>query len=119
MPGPTPCDSLETMMALRTFTDRNGTDWNVWLVQPGASGNNFQERFREGWVCFERVGGGGRCRLPLSEMSPAWESLPDDRLDLLRRVADEQSTTRLPRQTTPDSVREIHESMARARASGA
>jgi len=105
-------------MALRVFTDRDGIEWNVWLVQPGASGNNFQERFRDGWVCFERVGGGGRCRLPLDQMPPAWDALPDSRLDLLRRVADESTTVRLPKHATLDASRDDEEARARNMTSG-
>jgi hypothetical protein len=87
-------------MALRVFADRDGNQWNAWLVQPGPSGNNFQERFRDGWVCFERVGGGGRCRLPIDQVPRDWETLPDDRLELLRRVADQSTTTsRLAKQS--------------------
>jgi hypothetical protein len=79
-------------MALRTFTDRDGATWNAWQVIPNG-GAGVQERFRDGWVCFERVGGGGRCRLPLSEMPPRWDQLPDVRLELLRRVADVPGST--------------------------
>lgn len=84
-------------MALRIFRDQDGLPWNAWLVQPGTSGSNLQQRFRDGWVCFERVDGSGRCRLPLGEMPSGWEELPDLKLDLLRRVAEESSTTRLPK----------------------
>ncbi|MEO7457824.1 MAG: hypothetical protein ABIY52_16295 [Gemmatimonadaceae bacterium] len=102
-------------MALRVFTDPDGTEWNAWLVQPGASGNNFQERFRRGWVCFEQVGGGGRCRLPLDEMPVGWESLADARLDLLRRVADESTTVRLPKHAHLDAPHDDEESRAKHR----
>ena len=102
-------------MALRVFADRDGIQWNVWLVQPGASGNNFQERFRNGWVCFERVDGSGRCRLPLDEMPEDWATLADGKLDLLRRVADESTTTRLPKHAVFNTAREAEEARARTR----
>ena len=80
-------------MSLRMFTDRHGGRWNAWNVVPGGTSGGYQERYRDGWVCFEKVGGGGRCRLPLKDMPPGWESLPEDRLDLLRRVAEQPSNT--------------------------
>jgi hypothetical protein len=75
-------------MALRSFQDRDGTEWRVWSVVPGAmAAATLDDEFRSGWLCFERVDGGGRCRLTLAEAPAGWESLPDERLDLLRRVA--------------------------------
>lgn len=73
-------------MALRTYCDRSGCDWNVWSVQPPAS-EHVQETLREGWLCFQRPGGGDRYRLPMSEVPPTWEELPDERLELMRRMA--------------------------------
>lgn len=82
-------------MALRTFTDRDGLRWNAWHVFPTGlgGGSSYPSRFREGWVCFERVDGGGRCRLPISDMPEDWESLPDERLSLLRKVAEASPAT--------------------------
>lgn len=75
-------------MALRRFEDREGNLWRVWSVVPAANAAvTLDEEFRGGWLCFERVEGGGRCRLTLSEAPAAWESLSDERLDLVRRVA--------------------------------
>lgn len=75
-------------MALRSFQDREGHEWRVWSVVPAAiAAPTLDEEFRGGWLCFERIGGGGRCRLTQSEAPAGWESLPDERLDLLRRVA--------------------------------
>jgi hypothetical protein len=60
----------------------------VWSVVPAPNAAvTLDEEFRGGWLCFEKVDGGGRCRLTLTEAPAAWESLPDERLDLLRRVA--------------------------------
>jgi hypothetical protein len=84
-------------MALRTFTDRDGIPWNAWHVIPMGSGVGYQERYRAGWVCFERVGGGDRCRCPLADMPAAWEDLPDDRLDLVRRASAQAGTGTMPR----------------------
>src|SRR4051812_26090672 len=104
-------------MALRTFTDRDDELWNAWHVIPNGNSAGYHERYREGWVCFERVNGGGRCRLPLSEMPPGWESLPDDRLDLIRRVASASSGTgSIPKVVDADRLRAENE--ARQRTSG-
>jgi hypothetical protein len=74
-------------MALRNFTDRSGCVWTVWSVQPTVTGKAVQEPLREGWLCFQRAEGGDRYRLPMSEVPATWEELPEERLDLLRRVA--------------------------------
>jgi hypothetical protein len=73
-------------MALRRYSDRSGRDWNVWNVQPPAS-EHVQETLREGWLCFQCPDGGDRYRLPMSDVPPTWEDLPEERLELLRRVA--------------------------------
>jgi hypothetical protein len=75
-------------MALRSFEDREGTQWRVWSVVPATSAAvTLDEEYRSGWLCFERLHGGDRRRLTLSEAPASWETLSDDRLDLLRRVA--------------------------------
>jgi len=105
-------------MAVRVFTDRGGNQWSVWRVLPTSSTAGLQERFRNGWLCFERADGGGRARLPLDEVPPGWEQLPDDRLELLCRVAELGSR---PRGTTPAGahlVQEGNEDVARTRRSG-
>jgi hypothetical protein len=81
-------------MALRTFTGPDGQQWNAWHVWPNGAGAGFHERFRDGWVCFERVGGGRRCRIPTGELPSEWESLPDQRLELLRRLAESWRDTK-------------------------
>lgn len=106
-------------MAVRVFTDREGRKWSVWRVQPTSSTAGLQERFQGGWLCFEREDGGARSRLPLDEAPPAWESLPDERLELLSRVADVASR---PRGITPPEAhraQEGDENVARNRTSGA
>jgi hypothetical protein len=112
-------EASEAIMAVRTFTDRGGNKWNVWRVQPTSSTAGLQERFQNGWLCFERADGGGRARLPLEEVPPAWEELPDDRLELLCRVAEVSSRRRGV--TPPDAHRaqEGNENDARTRPSGA
>jgi hypothetical protein len=75
-------------MPLRSFQDREGHEWRVWSVVPQSSAaSTLDEMFRDGWLCFERIDLGERCRLTLSEVPAGWDSLSDERLDLLRRVA--------------------------------
>lgn len=103
-------------MALRVFLDRDGHEWNVWRVRPSAGEDSpLHARYRDGWLCFQRVDGEGRCRMPLDEVPPGWDALPDERLDLLRRVAQQaaaekvvDSTTEQARQAkAEDSARQI------------
>ena len=106
-------------MAVRVFTDREGHKWSVWRVQPTSSTAGLQERFQDGWLCFEREDGEARSRLPLDEAPPAWEALPDERLELLRRVAEVASR---PRGITPPEAHRAQrgdENVARDRPSGA
>jgi hypothetical protein len=75
-------------MALRVFSTREGDEWRVWSVVPAANAAaTLDDEFRGGWLCFEQVNGGERRRLPLTQAPAGWDVLPDDRLDLLRRVA--------------------------------
>lgn len=74
-------------MALRIFADTDGQPWRVWSVQPSVSGIAVRPTFQEGWLCFERLEGGDRCRLAATEAPDGWAELPDERLDLLRRMA--------------------------------
>ena len=90
-------------MALRKFTDRSGCVWNVWNVQPTVSELSLEESLRQGWLCFQRLEGGERFRLPLSDAPAAWEELPTERLDLLRRVARLSPTTGPMRRVEPPS----------------
>jgi hypothetical protein len=74
-------------VALRIFADRDGQQWRVWRVQPISRGISVRAEFREGWLCFEQLDGSCRCRLSVTIAPTDWETLPDDRLDLLRRMA--------------------------------
>jgi hypothetical protein len=110
--------SEDENMAVRVFTDREGHQWTVWRVQPTASTASLQERFQGGWLCFEREDGGARARLPLDEAPPAWDALPDERLELLSRVAEVASR---PRGITPPEAhraQEVDENAARDRPTG-
>lgn len=72
------------VMALRTFIAPDGTTWTVWLAQsagavglPGAPTE---------WLAFQNADGTERRRL--IEIPDGWDTLPDNRLDLLRRMAE-------------------------------
>lgn len=106
-------------MAVRVFTDRGGQEWNVWRVTPTSSTAGLQERFQQGWLCFERADGTGRARLPLEDVPPGWEQLPSERLELLCRLAQVASR---PRGVTPAEAhraQEGDEDVSRSRPSGA
>jgi hypothetical protein len=77
-------DAFVAGMALRTFLASDGTRWSVWRVEPGAVGA--QPRTLTAWLAFvdDR---GSECRR-LFEIPTNWESLPPERLDLLRRMAE-------------------------------
>jgi hypothetical protein len=76
-------------MALRVYTDRDGTEWRVWPVTPSGAGVPMLDpTYRAGWLCFERLDGTDRRRLSMAGVPPAWEALSDERLDLLRKVAE-------------------------------
>jgi len=75
-------------MPLRTFRDRDGTEWRVWSVVPDPhAAVTLDAEHRAGWICFERLDGRERRRLTLTAAPADWDALPDDRLELLRRVA--------------------------------
>lgn len=104
-------------MALRTFADRSGCTWNVWNVQPSLAQPVIEDSLRGGWLCFQRSDGGERFRLRMTDVPPAWEQLGDERLDLLRRVAESDAREH------PDTARISDESVlsensARGRTSG-
>jgi hypothetical protein len=107
-------------MPLRSFEDREGNEWRVWSVVPQASAAvTLDESYRGGWLCFERIAGGERCRLTLAEAPSGWESLSDDRLDLLRRVATPVTASSVDAETgQPNTGKFPIENAARERPSG-
>jgi hypothetical protein len=104
-------------MALRVFADEKGRAWQVWAVQASAGARGVREDLRGGWLCFELVTGGERCRLPWPEVPPGWEQLPEERLELLRRRATTEQPSRA-RQLTGEHAVIQDEEAARKRTSG-
>lgn len=103
-------------MTLRVFTDRTGAEWNVWLVHPSqASDQLLQERYRAGWLCFERADGAERYRLPMSDVPSPLESIPDEELEPLCRIAQLATETPRSKPAAPPSTRTSLENMAKAR----
>jgi hypothetical protein len=105
-------------MAVRVFTDRDGNEWNVWNVQPTSSTAGLEQRFQNGWLCFERLDGSSRARLSIDDVPPSWEELPDDRLESLRLTAEVASRRRESTILGAQSSQEGEENDARARRSG-
>ena len=72
-------------MALRTFTDPEGIEWQVWDVHPDDGYRSLVSNpdLENGWLVFESAGEKRRlCPIP-----PEWESCPPERLYLLCRTA--------------------------------
>ena len=75
-------------MALRIYNDGNGAEWRVWPVTPSTGAETLGPSYQRGWLCFERTDGTLRRRLSLMQVPPAWEALPDERLEVLCRQAE-------------------------------
>lgn len=90
-------------MSTRVFTDRSGVEWLVWHVTPGqhtarrSAMATLPDELADGWLCLESPAGKRR----FYPVPPDWESIPDDRFEILlnaavhvgpRRPHDEAST---------------------------
>jgi hypothetical protein len=72
-------------MAYREFTDRQGRTWRAWDTYP-QSRSVVAAPFAEGWLCFQSEEAGKRRLSPIPER---WDELPQERLCVLLRAADE------------------------------
>jgi hypothetical protein len=77
-------------MATRAFTDTAGVEWLIWHVTPGqhtrparSSVSALPDELAEGWLCFESSVGKRR----FYPVPPEWETLADDKLEILCRAA--------------------------------
>jgi hypothetical protein len=68
----------------------DGQTWTTWLVEP-SSGSPLLG-VPKAWLAFQNEDGSERRRL--REFPATWADLPDDRLDLLRRMAELVGTAR-------------------------
>jgi hypothetical protein len=87
-------------MGLRAFRGSDGAEWTVWLVRSGSAGA--VPGTPKEWLCFQN--GDGTERRRLIEVPAGWAKLSDDRLDLLRRMA-ERVTLLAQRHSSPGGVR--------------
>ncbi len=71
-------------MALRTFVASDGQTWTAWLVQSGGVAS--VPGTPNAWLAFQSEDGTERRRL--LDIPDGWEDFPDDRLDLIRRIAE-------------------------------
>lgn len=90
-------------MALRSFASRDGTTWTAWQVRADTS-STIPGTPSE-WLAFQNADGSERRRL--LDVPQGWDQFPDDRLDLLRRMA-EPVTLLTSRHSPPGGV-EAHE----------
>ena len=71
-------------MPLRTFLSRDGSTWSVWRIESGSAA--VVPGTPTEWLCFQDAASTERRRL--FEYPENWDDLPDERLDLLRKMAD-------------------------------
>ena len=95
-------------MAYREFVDSSGQSWRVWSTVP-SMGSKLRGGFDQGWLTFERIDADKN--LPLRRLVPLptdWESVPDDRLELMCRSAEEVARPRSA-QTRTESPEAAHQ----------
>jgi hypothetical protein len=71
-------------MPLRTFLSREGSTWSVWRIESGSAA--VVPGTPTEWLCFQDAEGEERRRL--FDFPANWDELTDDRLDLLRKMAE-------------------------------
>jgi len=71
-------------MPSRTFVASDGDTWTVWLVQPTRPVSP-RLGIPSAWLAFHNAD--ERERRRLRDFPADWADLPDERLDLLRRMA--------------------------------
>jgi hypothetical protein len=87
-------------MALRTFTAADGRTWTVWLVRPTRAANPDLGIPGE-WLAFQNDDESERRRL--REVPQNWADLTDERLDMLRRMAEVVTRPSTGRRTSDTS----------------
>lgn len=84
-----PPQAFPTPPLLREFTDKNGTQWRVWDINPvlharPANPGKPPSRVPKGWLCFE----GGTERRRLSPIPPEWQQCDEATLESLCACAE-------------------------------
>jgi len=69
-------------MAVRAFTDSEGTSWRVWNTRPSKEGL-YSAEFSAGWLTFESA----KERRRLAPIPRDWEEVSLERLGLFCRMA--------------------------------
>jgi hypothetical protein len=85
-------DAKRAPMALRTFRAGDGSQWTVWSIRAGSAGVVAGPPAE--WLAFQNEDCTERRRL--FDIPAGWDELSDERLELLRRVA-EPVTLLVPR----------------------
>jgi hypothetical protein len=86
-------------MGLRNFLGSDGERWNAWIVSAGNVGSIPGTPLE--WLAFQNEDGTERRRL--FSIPAEWDNLPEERLDLLRRMA-EPVKLLTPRHSPPEGV---------------
>lgn len=84
-------------MAYREFQDSDGQSWRVWSTTP-STGTRLHGGFGRGWLTFECTS--PEADLPLRRLCPIppdWETMPEERLQLLCRTAEVAKKIERPR----------------------
>src|SRR5688500_3614004 len=86
-------------MGLREFKDSDGVLWQVWTVTADVldkrtAAEDYMRDWQDGWLCFEHSG----ARRRLAQFPADWETLADDKLQLLLDQA--QAVTQRKRGST-------------------
>jgi hypothetical protein len=71
-------------MSLRSFVSRDGSTWSVWRIDSASAA--VVPGTPSEWLCFQDTDSTERRRL--FEYPDNWADLPDERLDLLRKMAE-------------------------------
>ena len=84
-------------MALREFTDPEGTQWQVYDVVPTSAARLLTPDIQEGWIVFESATQKIRLIPPPSD----WETCPEDQLLAYLHTGVSVPKTTLRRDTDP------------------
>lgn len=96
--------ALVSGMAYREFLDSSGQSWRVWSTVPTMA-TRLHGGFDQGWLTFECTS--PDCRAPLRRLCPIppdWETLPESRLELMCKAADEVTRPKRGRSKPPEEA---------------